>query len=67
MTPLTARWMQVFISSLINGALGAVGVMVAALSEGRPASRVTISLACLTGVALMLKDLQSSMRQPPGQ
>ena len=64
MNPETARWIRMSISALTSGIIGAAGIVLQATASGE-IKGITWTIAGITGIMLLAKDLQSYLSQPP--
>lgn len=65
MTPETARMVRMLISAFVSGVIGMLGILVQAVTDTGSFKPASLTIAILTGITLMGKDIQSYLAQAP--
>ena len=52
-------------NAVVNGLIGAVGLLVVSVADGHPLTSTTFVGAGLTGLLVALKDIHSILQEPP--
>jgi len=65
MTPATARWIRLGISSLIAGLVAMGGALLTAGGKGGAITKQSVLLAFITGVVVAGNDVKSYLSTPP--